>query len=221
MYDDGYFYIDGWPFQRNGEDVDADYLQEAIIAASDEDSACGKLVKLVLNKTINTEFSFSLGRPSNGQNPVADQKTYLGCLTWSYNVYITVPGGGRTPLGKVDMDPIDITIDKGFTTTSIWAALFEFIKEQAVNVGLSLLKNPLKFAALIALMNMKGVATDVLTKLLCRKVDEDNVKDEANDRLDEHESEPQDIADSAEAILESRGRRLLRRGRSRLRRRNR
>ena len=190
-YEDSFLYIDDWPFRGNGEDHRKDYLQEAVRQASSEVGCekCGDLVELVLDKTIQTEFDFSLGKPRDGRNPVSGQ-TYVGSIKWSYVVSVTVPFQGKTEIGRLNMDPVDLTIDKGFTADSIWQSLLKLIGQQILNVGKALMNDPVKFAALIALMNMKGVVTKILSNLLCREVDEENVKEEASKTVNENQSEP-------------------------------
>ena len=205
-YEDGYLYIDNWDFKKAGEDDKKDYLQDAIRQASKVYGCdkCKDLVKLVLDKSIKTEFDFSLGKPSSGHNPVSG-KTYVGTIKWSYVVNVTAPVVGDSEIGRLQMEDIDITIDQGFTTDSIGVALLKLIWDQIVNIGVALLKDSVKFAKLIALMNMKGVAADVLSSLLCRDVNEDNVKDEAKDNINKNKEEPNNQSETVEKAFETVG----------------
>ncbi|TGJ85771.1 hypothetical protein E0Z10_g2974 [Xylaria hypoxylon] len=203
-YDDGHLFVAGWPFKRNGEDVDKDYLQNAIREGSKKVDCdkCEDLVKLVLDKLIQTEFDFSLSKPKDGRNPVSG-KTYIGCVKWSYVVSVTIPGTGKKEIGRLDMEPSNLTIDKGFTTQSIWEALFTLLAKNMVEVGKAILSDPPKFAMLIGMMNMKGVAAELLSSLLCRGVDEDNVKEAANKTLDDKKNEPSEGASAVEKAFEA------------------
>lgn len=201
-YEDGHLYIDAWPFKKDGEEKDKNFLQKAIREGSKVVGCdkCGDLVELVLDKLIRTAFDFSLGKPRTGTDPMAGQN-YVGSLKWSYVVYVTVPGVGEKEIARLNMDDVDLTIDKGFSADSIGEALLALLAQQVVNVGKALLHDPAKFAALIALMNMKGAAAKVLNGLLCRRVDEENVKEEAEKTVNERQGEPDETAGATEAAF--------------------
>lgn len=190
VYQDGYLCVDEWPMSRDGEDVHKDFLQNAIRDASRLYGCkdCGNLVDLVLDKAIKTKFDFKLRGPQKGGNPIQG-KTYVGSVHWSYVVTVKVPGMSDTDI-TLDMSPVDLTIDKGFTTDSIWDALFKLLVAQAPNIGVAILENKAKFVLLIGLMNMKGVSKKLLNNLLCRAYDADNVREEADVQLETNKEEP-------------------------------
>ncbi|KAH6608209.1 hypothetical protein Trco_004522 [Trichoderma cornu-damae] len=206
-YEDGYLYIYSWPMLKSGEESDKDYLQNAIREASKtyKCDKCKDLVKLVLDKAIETNFDFSLGRSKTKQNPVEDKTKYVGCVEWGYEVWVNHPIRGRTRIGRLEMTPVDITISDGFNTNSIGKALLGFIIQQAPNVGKALLADAVKFPLLVGLMNMKGVAAELLSSLLCRDVKEDNVKDEAEKQINDNKEEPTKRGNATEAAFEEVG----------------
>ncbi|KAL7783105.1 hypothetical protein V8C37DRAFT_57055 [Trichoderma ceciliae] len=206
-YEDDHLYIYSWPMLKSGEESDKDFLQNAIREASKtyKCDKCKDLVKLVLDKVIETNFDFSLGRPKNKQDPVLDKTKYVGCVEWGYEVWVNHPIKGRTRIGRLEMIPIEITISDGFNADSIGKALLRFIIEQAPNVGKAILADTIKFPLLIGLMNMKGVATELLSSLLCRDVNEDNVKEEAEKQINENKEEPNKRANPTETAFEAVG----------------
>ena len=108
---------------------------------------------------------------------------------------------GEKEIGRLNMEGVDLTIDKGFTADSIGEALLSLLAQQAVNVSKALLRDLVKFAALIGLMNMKGVAAKILNSLLCREVDEDNVKEEAEKTVSERQGKPGETAGVTKAAF--------------------
>ncbi len=166
-----------WPL----EPVLGSVLDYAKMLEEASEGKCGKLVGLAFDKAISTSFSLELsqeGSISGGKLPLV--------LTGAYTV--TVAG---KQLFTLQLPPLQCSIKapESFELEGIAAWVAEALVENAVSIGRSLLLdsvgNQKALKILIAEFAVTSFAPELLTNLICREADADNVKQQTQETIDE------------------------------------
>ncbi|KAF5676196.1 hypothetical protein FHETE_2323 [Fusarium heterosporum] len=158
-----------------------DLAQQICAASEAKPGCCGKIVDLVFDKTVQTKFHFSMGSPSvNG----TEFRFEVNC---SYDISVDIPDESPLLISDISVGSIPFIVSPIPDSLDALGQLLEnLVLKNAVGVGEALLSttNSVQFGELIGAMAAKNWSRDLLEKLICRKANQKNVQDQAQEEAE-------------------------------------
>ncbi|KAF5980102.1 calcium-independent phospholipase A2-gamma [Fusarium bulbicola] len=179
----GLMSIDNWRAYQDLKDVLSTVaFAEGLKEASAKEMTCEKIVELIFKETITTQYNMEFKGAS-----VNDTHLLLNLSgTWDVKIALEPP----VTIAAIPLPDISVQVSKKLSLEQLGVAVVKLLADNISSIAVQLLQQPAKLAAFFGALVVKEYVQQTITALICRKVNERNVRDRADDPLEENESAP-------------------------------
>ncbi|KAI7763834.1 hypothetical protein LZL87_014012 [Fusarium oxysporum] len=191
----GLMSIDNWPTYQDLKDrLSTVAFAEGLKQASAQELTCEKIVELIFKETITTQYNMKFKGVS-----VSDTDLNLN-FTGTWDVKIVQP---PVTIAAIPLPDISIQISKKLSLDQLGEALVKMLVQNISSIALQLLRQPDKLATFFGALVVKEYVQQTIIALICRQVDKPNVRERADDLVEQNEG---DVRRNSDSINEHVGR---------------
>ncbi|KAF5690084.1 hypothetical protein FCIRC_1039 [Fusarium circinatum] len=176
----GLMSINNWRTYQDLKDILSSVaFAEGLKEASAQETTCEKIVELIFKETITTQYNMEFKGAS-----VSDTHLLLNFSgTWDVKIVLEPP----VTIAAIPLPDISVQVSKTLSLDQLGVAVVRMLVDNISSIALQLLKQPAKLAVFFGALVVKEYVQQIITALICRKVNERNVRDRADDLLEENE----------------------------------
>ncbi|KAF5650756.1 hypothetical protein F52700_298 [Fusarium sp. NRRL 52700] len=176
----GLISINKWPTYQDLKDrLSTEKFAEGLKEASGQEMKCEKIVELIFKETITTQYNMQFKGAS-----VDDTHLKLNFSgTWDVKIVLDPP----VTIAAIPLPDISVQVSKDLSLDQLGAAVVKMLVDNISPIALQLLKQPDKLATFFGALVVKEFVQQTITALICRKVDKPNIRERANDLVEENQ----------------------------------
>ncbi|KAG9499481.1 hypothetical protein J7337_007937 [Fusarium musae] len=192
----GLMSINKWStYQDLKDNLSTVAFAEGLKEASGREMTCEKIVQLIFKEIITTQYNMEFKGAS-----VSDTHLLLNFSgTWDVKIVLEPP----VTIAKIPLPEISIQVSKKLSLDQLGAAIVKMLVDNISSIALQLLQQPEKLATFFGALVVKEYMQQTITALICRRVDRPNVRERANQLVEENE---RDVRSNRQRIDEEVGR---------------
>ncbi|KAF5548656.1 hypothetical protein FMEXI_4659 [Fusarium mexicanum] len=172
--------INNWPIYQNLKDrLSTVAFAKGLKEASAKEMTCEKIVELIFKETITTQYNMKFKGASVSDTHL--QLNFSG--TWDVKIVLEPP----VTIAAIPLPGISLQVSKKLSLGQLGVAVVKMLVDNISSIALQLLQQPTKLAAFFGALVVKEYVQQTITALICRKVNERNVRDRVDDLLEENE----------------------------------
>ncbi|KAF5980587.1 hypothetical protein FCOIX_4728 [Fusarium coicis] len=172
--------INNWPTYQDLKDgLSTVEFAEGLKEASAKETTCEKIVELIFKETITTKYNMEFKGAS-----VSDTHLLLNFSgTWDVKIVLEPP----VTIVAIPLPDISVEVSKKLSLDQLGVAVVKMLVDNISSIALQLLKQPAKLAAFFGALVVKEYVQQTITALICRRVNERNVRDRADELIEENQ----------------------------------